>query len=552
MPAPAYTATRFKLRAVINGVEFPDVVQIQATFELNNIPSASLLVAVGRNVQTNLAATIHNSLGKLRMKVPAQVYLQVISVNAGDGTIWPAEEFLIFEGYAVGSGWQRTSDEAQYVIHLLHWLDDLNCSSSLSATCHPTAAADLTYSAVVSNLMLGDPGTEEPIGIPICDAARDITLADIQDDLWGNILLPWLKVLAAQDRVDQQILGGRGVTSKRSNKQALKALARMTPPTADEAAAGGCQYVPLAVDTEGANGDAIGRGVRTALTRDSLLHNWLYTTLWGKLVGHWSPNYFFAVAPQITSARIVASNIPLQDPIFKTIKAAEYNYSQLAAQMPQVLQAVGIFHSVRLETGSDLNAGSHAIGFRDIAGWYEPAIEEGEEVGMILTKDPPDWLTEVTCEVEAARDASGATWAVQRTAYNDGGKPLSQQPPQDAVEQARHFLNRYAHHWYAIEMLKGRQGELSGKLRFDIAPGSNIKIDSREEPFIPGDKLADSIYATVTRVTYLINSEQQQAGTSFSLAHVRTEAENKNPRTSEPRPPLYTKAWAGCALHDLF
>jgi hypothetical protein len=98
--------------------------------------------------------------------------------------------------------------------------------------------------------------------------------------------------------------------------------------------------------------------------------------------------------------------------------------------------------------------------------------------------------------------------------------------------------------------LKGRIGEVSGKLRFDIAPGSSVRVETGRAKNIPAadDQLAQNMYATVMQVSYLVNAEAGQAGTAFTLAHVRTESENKADATSVEKPPMYKRAWRGAPM----
>jgi hypothetical protein len=85
---------------------------------------------------------------------------------------------------------------------------------------------------------------------------------------------------------------------------------------------------------------------------------------------------------------------------------------------------------------------------------------------------------------------------------------------------------------------------MSGKLRFDIAPGSVVAIETA-----PTDREAqDILFATVTQVAFAIDAERAAAGTSFTLAHIRTSAENEDPTLTSVRSPLYKAIWKGAPL----
>jgi hypothetical protein len=94
-------------------------------------------------------------------------------------------------------------------------------------------------------------------------------------------------------------------------------------------------------------------------------------------------------------------------------------------------------------------------------------------------------------------------------------------------------------------VLSQRYGEMSGKLRFDIAPGSIIKI---KEPDL---RTASEVttYAAVTHVSFVINAEQHTAGTSFTLLNLRSELENNDELYTSEKPPLYPDGkWVGGPL----
>lgn len=539
-----------RLRAVIGGTEYMDCTAWNATFEMNNIPSGSLMLAVGRNIQTLQAATIHRTVGQLRIKIPAKVYLKITPTGgaAGVANEFTGIEFLCFDGYAVSSGWTRNRGEAQFVIHLLHWLDDLNASSMLSATSHPSNPADFTFGAVFPALGPNsgggeDPAQTEPTWTATADATKTISDTQLSEDLWKQVLHPWLMTIAEQDRLDINPLGGAGV-SRGLNDRAKKALDRMS------GAAAGCAVTPLGMDLTGANGEAVANGVRNWLQRESF-GTWVHTTFWGKIVGEWGPAFMFSIVPRIEDAFPIPFTGPLRE-AFKTITPNDYDYANILTPMPQVLQAVGIVHPVQMYTGADMDPAAFPVGYSQLCGWYTP---QDEPEGMLLFKEPPGWISEVIPESDYSRKSTGAEGEVIGHAADPGvGADNDKLNPAAAVKGVAQtaLMDRFAQHWYCLESIKGRQGELSGKLRFDIAPGSSIKIIPAKEKFIGEDDLSLPRFATVTRVSFMINAEAQQCGTSFGLAHVRTEAENESDKTSVARPPLYNAGWPGCALSSRF
>jgi hypothetical protein len=175
---------------------------------------------------------------------------------------------------------------------------------------------------------------------------------------------------------------------------------------------------------------------------------------------------------------------------------------------------------------------------------------------MILIKNLPGWLDRYGFNGGYSPGTTGLIDDTNGDNMNPNhGAPPTEPPPEDLSGTKQLISDRFAEHWYKTELLQARYGEMSGKLRFDIAPGSIIKIEPPKNAMreLPDNSI--NMYATVVQVSYAINSEQAQAGTSFSLAHIRTEAENNDTQLTtcetcgnENRPPIYNKAWKGGPL----
>ena len=79
--------------------------------------------------------------------------------------------------------------------------------------------------------------------------------------------------------------------------------------------------------------------------------------------------------------------------------------------------------------------------------------------------------------------------------------------------------------------INGRLGSFTTKLRYDIAPGTILKLErGPENPFDTSSymRLPVTNVAQVSRVSNNINAESGIASTTFEVVHVRTEEENKD------------------------
>jgi hypothetical protein len=543
------------MRAQIGDVMFDDVTQFSAAFEMNNIPNAAVTVAVGTHVQTGKAASIHAVFDSMKILLPAKVWLRVVNAAAwGDApTDLPDGEILIFDGYATGIGWQRTTVSAGCTISLVHWLCDLDYTSTLSGMSHPGNPSDWTYSASFRRIQFAaagknttPTGAESPCWCPMPGGFHAFLPVDLQD-IWTNILKPWFIAGATAeniDPIDPRLTGG--VMEQGGNAAAVKALQRMV---ADP---------PITLNMEGLNEVdklIVAEGLQWALGHGGW-QAWANTTVWGKLIGELAPQLLFTVVPRIENAYIVPFCGGLQTAPFRDIPATSYAQCELGCYLPRVIRGIGLTRPASSQTNADgLHIAGNSADHSGLAGfWPDPPLNEG----TIIIKDVPMWLAQSTIPWVHSASTTGNINA------NPIGLALHPRPhgalPTLPEVQRRPALtekamktlgDRYCHHMYIMEMLKGRVGELSGRLRFDIAPGSQIRVYLGSSHLIAEDQLARPLLGTVMRTSIHINAEAQRAGTAFALAHLHTETENKDARFAAVAPPLYTREFRGATLANI-
>ena len=514
---------------------------------MNAIPVASVLVAVGRNAEDGELATIHTALSDLKVNTKAEVFLHTELTSSEDveETGVPDNgEIKIFEGKIVGTGWRRTDNGAHFTIHMLHWLGDLNYASAGSASLHPGGMAALAAPAVFPAIgrgagagAAGPAAAGNPAWVPM--PGKDFVGVDGLSDIWGKVLHEWMNAMVADDTFEANLPGGNAGGGADNT---VAALGRMGPnPDGKE----------LEVSLGGADDFTIQEGIAQALVNESG-GNWINTTLWGKLVGEWAPAYWFSVIPRVEDCLIVPFTGGLQGEPWAVVGDEDYAHADMNAQLHQILRAVWIAYPSGWATGADMGKGRVGIDQTGAAGVFTPP---GLEKGMILIKDAPKWLSDPLLMRLHSRTAEGMGddgAAPINTAMDEKDVGQPRQPGRDLADimrRQRGIMDNYAQQWYVLESLKGRVGEVSGKLRFDIAPGSNVIVEAGGAKNVPAaNALQANVYATVMQVTTVINAESQKAGTAFTLAHIRSEAENADESTSIGKPPLYETAWPGAVL----
>jgi hypothetical protein len=230
----------------------------------------------------------------------------------------------------------------------------------------------------------------------------------------------------------------------------------------------------------------------------------------------------------------------------KVIDVKDINYIDTTAMVHRPLRAVGV-----LQNSASSRSGFHGrTPFTALGGCYA----SGADKGMIIYKNPPPWLAAAPMHAQqmsktaiAASPGGGTTPPVPGSSQGDqdGNTPVS------AGNSLGSYYTNAAHYYYAQEMLRGRFAVVQGKLRFDLAPGTNVAIRNATPLFLDKDQLSPDGVASVIRVGIVMNAESGQAGTSFQLEHLRTAEENEDPRTSIEAHPLYDQIFTGAPLlHD--
>lgn len=550
-----YVSSDFKLKATFdNGaIEFTDVVALQANFALNAIPQATLIVASGKDYVRGEIATIHKVRDQLKHRMQVTVTLEIRN-HGGQTFMMDAGEYVVFEGYLAGIGFQRAYDSVSYTLHLIHWLDDLNCSSMINGNWYPGAPYDMAQNAGYYALTSptgegGGPGTDVPSMVPSIDPqGKLITIANIQNDLWGKVIQPIFTRIAGwpspRDQKD---------SSPEKNDAALKALDRMPPKKAK------ANYSPLALNLGAAPGANLELAVRDALGK-SAAASYAYTTFWNKLVGEYAPQFYFAISPAVEHASPIPFFAGLRD-YYVEIDSKEYGFSSLNANMSQIIESVDVFYPVPSDSGLIMGGNTPpGASFRYPLGWFPEKPSDDAKRGMKILKEPPAWITNIVPYEALTKWTTGVGGPTQPgdTAFPQNGPAETAPVRGQKVDQSDEIIakiqnggvmKKFAEHWYKTEVLFQRHGELSGKLRLDIAPGTTVKINT--PPYdMDNPNLYESLFASVTQVSFVINAEKATAGTSFTLAHIRNKVENESDIITSLVPPLYKQSWSGGPLAD--
>ncbi len=519
----------------VTGADIP-VAQFSMSYGLNDIPKATALVALGRDARTGEPSAIYAQVKSIKQMTRATVS---IKGNLGDwsprGANGAKESFpmnanaIIFVGYVSGISYRRSSGQISLVLNLVNKLVDLALSSGGSKDVVPGAPNDL----MIPTLTEGTGASGE--------ASNKFT-DQLEQDLiidFSEAILKVLMKVSEESQIQTHAGGfwcgeqpaGAPIADKEGNARAttvikpddagkwqgISNLAKGTD--VDKYLTDYPLIVPA--DTIGSASSFIGGQVSASLAS---------TSMWGMLIGSILPNFGCGIIPWASGA-IIAPILDMARDAQITIKADEYADFDLSTQSQRPLYAVGVMGNYQMGTISKSEAPKLCAGASFVA-----TNDDGSPLndGMWLFVNAPGWMDNWvnTTDPDAGEGNPGIVKTLTEPSHDAAGIAVVaiDRKPEEQLTQVNDAMQQYAKMIYASNALRGREGSIVGKLRFDIAPGTTILIQARGDNYLSDgvDTLATDMYAFVAKVHVSINAEQASATTSFELTNLRTAEENSS------------------------
>ena len=520
-----------KLVLHVEGTEIP-VSQFNMSYGLNAIPTATALVSLGRNARTGDVSTIYEKVEAIKQMAEARVFIKGElgdwSPRGVDGVkeSFPAvTDATIFMGYVAGMSYRRSAGRVHLVLNLVHQLVDLSLSSGGSKDVVPGSPNDLMLTVI-------------PEGAGASGTAADKFIKELPNDLmidFSNGVLKTLMNVALENQIQSHTAGfwcgntpstnpmnpiesnGRAaaVISGMGKWQGICNLAKGTDVD---------KYVkpyPLKVHSTGFEKAATHIGNRVSASLAS-------TSMWGMLIGGLLSEFGCGIIPWATGA-IIAPILDMASDAQIIIKAGEYVDFDLTTQSQRPLYGVGVLANYQMGTTNKaedvkLCAGASYVA-KSLAG--TPLND-----GMWLFVNAPGWMDDwVNFDPEATTGDPDINKTLNRPSHDATGvnKPAINRKPDEEVAPWNNVMEQYAKMIYASNALRGREGYIVGKLRFDIAPGTTVMLQAKGDAQLSEgiDNLATDVYGFVAKVHVAMNAEQASATTSFELTNLRTAKENE-------------------------
>lgn len=525
------------------------VTAAQITYARNQIPSAYVDLAVGRD-DRGQAARAHTISRQLERFKTVKIHIRTQG-DYDDRNQWPDKDVVIFEGTIANRG----TDGHSLSLSLQHWLMDMHYSTALAGFIHPSTPSMLAFAAVRNQLLTGAAGVGAPSSliashVPLFKAG--INYFSIGQDLWSNCYKEMLCGLTNwKPTKSSGTLNACGQKLEGSNARAQAALSRIEG-TSKECSMPFKYGVPLTL--KGGAGSAATKALYAAMSKE-VMQSYLSTSLWGKLVGHLVNHVWCSVIPMVDRALFVPYCPGLRDVYCKEITVDDYGRSRFQFPLNMALRQVGISSKKSSSTGVWRQASGPNPNLLGMGGCYTPPT--APEEGQFYFLGAPEWLDNVgTVGYSPLRNAGipknkppGSALLPREEDDADIAGNADGDKPDKLAGDAASLYNDYAHAVYLEETLRGRTGVAVGKLRFDISPGSTVRVRSNGDPFIgPAGQLVSELIGQVVKVTYNISAEQPVSQTSYELDHVRTVEENEDDAFSIDAHPLFATKFVGAPL----
>lgn len=540
-----------------------DVSYLYLEYGLNSIPRATFNCALGTNIVTGEPSKTYDAASTIRNMTPIVVQVKgdlgewATEGKQGQKLRWPTgtddKHGLLFSGYVVNSALKRNGQSISLQVTAVSALVDLSMTALGSANVMPGAPNEfLTDSTFVR---AGNQESTNPLSLTT--TLSNGSYSDFADALLASLLIaannrslvPNAGEVAAAQTINQRaidVVNGASQAkwpywqgmNKRGNQDYLKGAYKAYPLSSAFPETSRQRLISLI--SKQFNGSV---GV---------------SSMWDLLVGAVLPQIGMGVIP-LGAGAVIAPLLPLNKNHAVEIVASEYNdmFAPTLAQRP--LKAVALYGNsvsgLGLVSPATTRVGSIYPTTR--MQLEDPDFKESSD-GIWMFAPTPPWLDDIingeppeAGKESLDRQVMNRPIAVTGTATEDPTAPLQLQLVKDVpmlpgkIEEVRQTASLYAQMLYVANALRGREGVLTGKLRFDIAPGCTILVRGSTERELErnenANKLIHDTLSFVNKVTITIDAENGRASTSLVLSNIRTAHENQSKRYSMEEHPFFGK-----------
>lgn len=527
-----YYYVKVAARCVINNIPLP-MSSVALVYGINSIPVATVSLPIGRVAGGNAFDSISNAMTFLLNLQPfttVQIFATLTASPSGRATpngpvgFPDGKEFLIFDGFIKSPGAVNTFNSASI---------EIECMGKTAALAGSTQMINGSIEAVPTN-----GGT---LAVSFFGGGLQATLQDALvkqtggkvTDLWNGLLkivfddvLPGLN--AWNDPKDPATVANNFADQAIKRINTFKALSK----------AGS----DVNIDISSAPTDLIARQIcATAMVifYDTWANN--NGTLWQATLA--TANEFgFKYITAIEDDGILPVFYGLGGDPWRTIKPNEYEQIRLDSRTDEEFFSyptkVGLFSTITFSNPwQGTSPPTQLVGIGSVG---ETALSG---TGRLVLRQAPHWLMPPAAPGQATTQPGGAV----PDASNPTPIPVNDYGIQEAAYFAGLVGNNYANAVLYDMMFSHRTAVMSGRIRFDIAPGSLLQIITPGERFTgEQSELWGHVSAVKIDISLTGQGNTGYARTGFALTNIRTKKEHAT--LTLPKHPVFAQAWMGGKL----
>lgn len=541
-----------KLRIFDNdtGEEFLlPVAECTLAFAVNSIPTCVAHVALGHDLSTEYLNVPVNR--RMRSLMKRYQTCQIIGKITGDiyGIYqWPEETQILFEGRITAISDSLLPDGVAMKVNIMHWLGDLSGVSIIAS--HANVFDPRLPQNPIGYYTPGSGVTDAQErklgGIGTLVEATLLSELNIGSDVWGMGIKRIIANILNNPNYAAFNFNLCGEELNLPTEDLKLAVQRIEGPTGKEAASPlSSPYSkwtgPVVFDDGSDYNRKIIAGNIARTLKHQPINAIMRTDAWTMLVEQWLPELHLMLVPKIDSAMVVPSLPVVRQPYCQSISSNDIINIDGNRSVNRTYRGVGLIST--METPTRVIDGQFAT--QPVCWYPDPKPESGQ----MLYKTVPSWLNNLLPSAWTIKNMQRG-----RTVFNGAVKNEDDAAKDDeeATTAVNAILEDYARLTYATHNMGNNTVILTGRLRFDICPGSTVRIDASRRSGSGMLAVNPQIQGLVTHVTVTISAPALKGLTQFQIQHVRTLEENDRDDVTLDNHPLYYKPFYGAPLKDAY
>lgn len=505
------------------GSVFP-ITSAAITASLNSIPVATVTIATGKRLQDGKASPIHGEAGAVLRNPKTWPWARLYFKN-----LQTAETAVVFEGFVEHSGQSYSFASTEVPLTIRHWLYALDAHPCISTVTHPSSVSVYTQMLYYKSLpgSTGTGGTaDQKAGLvfrQMMDAVYMAGMDGFAEDVIENGVIETLKALTRFSEYytpwDISAMIDEKKILKPDIPLSVETILEKRIKTGDTSSARPAKdrFPILKVQSQNDSNAIVQRMFESLMNMD--VESYQLNSLWAAIV-QLAAKFSFMIVPRVHEVRFIPKWFMPKLAKIRQLRGVvssngSWEYSRpigAAIVLPTSIDGKGL-------TAVD-TPGMHSLEHDSAMATYGIYVPPDGAPGTLLVRQRADWAGEVSFPGLVRNPQNmDQKEANEGTATTDDGKPAAQKEA-----DGRGFYEALAEEAYWDEVLKGRRADIVCPIRFDLCPGStvrvktggDIRLESRSQ-----DRLTTEIVAFVLSMRITFDTINASASSQYTLTHVR-------------------------------